>query len=776
MNMQKTIKDFIRSWSFISVVAASLFSSSVAAGEFQKLGDIPGGSSFSQALGITADGKTVAGMSASANGIEAIRWTASDGMETIGDLPGGSTYSRAMSISNDGSVIVGQSYSASGLEAYKWTAETGLVGLGDLAGGKFASTANKVSGDGSVIVGFANTELGQEAMRWTSTDGMMQGLGDLPGGMHNSRAEGVSFDGSVIVGWANSASGKEGFIRTDTDGMQGLGDLPGGKYESSANGISDDGSVIVGYANDANGVVAVRWVNKKIEALNTGSNLTNTRAVVVSANGDVIAGSSDQGSFVWDKIKGMRLLKDELLNEYGINTENVLLKDPSDISPDGTTIAGVMINESRNFEGFIVKIDPINTPPVANAGNDQTVFPGTEVALDGSNSTDPDGDFTLKYHWTISYKPEGSNATLSNPDIVNPVLVTDKVGDYVIDLIVTDSFNEPSKADSVIISTINSQPVANAGVDQSVILHGSAIELNASGSHDPDGDEIAYKWRFTRKPIDSKAVLNNDAVVNPVFIADAHGTYELELVVTDTFGFVSKPDVVSVSFNNLAPVANAGDDQHTFTGTPVSLNGNKSSDPNLDELNYRWILVSVPEGSTATISNAGSMNAEFVPDAEGTYVIGLVVNDHLIDSEMDNMMLTAIKVDSAVLQSLDKMADIVKSMDSSFFKRHNKYDDVDHDKGRKHKKGKSHHKKEKRHERNMKAVLVKKIMSVKYKITKGEFEEAEDKLTGDVMKRFDGCATKGNVDRNDWVRDCSAQDTIYPVGELTRDLFKLMVK
>ncbi|MDH5189971.1 MAG: PKD domain-containing protein [Gammaproteobacteria bacterium] len=776
MKTDKTIKDFIRSWSFISVVAASLFSSSVVAGEFHTLGDLPGGLIQSQALGITADGKTVAGMSSSANGFEAIRWTANDGIEIMGDLPGGQHIARSLGITDDGSVIVGQSTSSNGTEAFKWTQETGMVGLGDLPGGLFQSIATRVSNNGLVIVGVAGVDSGSEAMRWTASQGM-QGLGDLPGGLHDSWARGVSSDGSVIAGWAYSEQGREAFRWTAETGMQGLGDLPGGVFESLAHGISDDGNVIVGYGKNETDVVAVSWTGNKMEILDTrNSGLTNTRAFVASSNGSVIAGTSNQGVFVWDKLNGMRLLKDILLSESGIDVSKWYLVAVEDISPDGTTIVGYGMNADGNVEGYVAKIDPINTPPVANAGNDQTVFPGNEVALDGSNSTDPDGDFTLKYHWSISYKPEGSNATLSNPDIVNPVLVTDKVGDYVIDLIVTDSFNEPSKADSVIISTVNSQPVANAGADQSVILHGSAIELNASGSHDPDGDEIAYKWRFTRKPIDSKAVLNNDAVVNPVFIADAHGTYELELVVTDTFGFVSKPDVVSVSFNNLAPVANAGDDQHTFTGTPVSLNGNKSSDPNLDELNYRWILVSVPEGSTATISNAGSMNAEFVPDAEGTYVIGLVVNDHLIDSEMDNMMLTAIKVDSAVLQSLDKMADIVKSMDSSFFKRHNKYDDVDHDKGRKHKKGKSHHKKEKRHERNMKAVLVKKIMSVKYKITKGEFEEAEDKLTGDVMKRFDGCATKGNVDRNDWVRDCSAQDTIYPVGELTRDLFKLMVK
>lgn len=782
MNIRTTI-NFICSWSFGMVMAVSLFVPPVSAGEFRALGSVPNTPGHSQAFGVSPDGKTIVGAASSSNGYDAVRWTLADGLEVVGDLPGGSNFAQAFSITDDGSLIVGYANNDLGVEAFRWTSLSGLEGMGDLSGGKHKSMATSVSANGSVIAGIVSTSNGSEAMRWTSSEGM-QALGDLPGGLYDSRVNDMSADGVVLVGYAHSSQGKEAFRWTQETGMVALGDLNGGLYNSTAFAISRDGLTIVGRANSDLGYVAVRWAGNGPEVLIDvqKSGLTNSRATAISGNGAVIAGNSDQGVFVWDKVNGARLLKTILLQEYGIDLSGWLVINANDISADGSTIIGSAINPSAHFEGFAAKIDIVNTPPVANAGTDQTVFPGTEVALDGSNSTDPDGDFTLKYHWTISYKPEGSNAVLSNPDIVNPVLVTDKVGDYVIDLIVTDSFNEPSKADSVIISTVNSQPVANAGVDQSVILHGSAIELNGGGSHDPDGDAVSYKWSFTRKPVDSKTTLNNDSVINPVFIADAHGTYELELVVTDTYGFVSKPDTVVVSFNNLAPVAKAGDDQHVFTGTPVTLNGDKSSDPNLDGLNYRWILVSAPEGSTAIISNAKTMLAGFVPDAEGTYVIGLVVDDNLVDSEMDNMMVTAIKIDSAIMESLDKMVNTVKGMDPSLFKREHKgKHDAHHGKGRKHKKGKSHkhhkhHAKSKRSGHKRKKVLVKKLMSVKRKITKGEFGEAEDKLTGDVMKRFDGCTVKGDVDRNDWVRDCPAQESVYPVGVLVRDLLKLLVK
>ena len=149
-------------------------------------------------------------------------------------------------------------------------------------------------------------------------------------------------------------------------------------------------------------------------------------------------------------------------------------------------------------------------------------------------------------------------------------------------------------------------------------------------------------------------------------------------------------------------------------------------------------------------------------------------------------MITAIKIDSAIMESLDKMVATVKNMDPSFFKRTHKHkNDVHHGKGSKHKKRKSHrgdnndrkhHGKEKHREKNRKAVLVKKLKSVKGKIAKADFEKAIDKLNNDVMKRFDGCAVKGDIDRNDWVRDCSAQESIYPIGVLTRDLLRLLVK
>lgn len=75
----------------------------------------------------------------------------------------------------------------------------------------------------------------------------------------------------------------------------------------------------------------------------------------------------------------------------------------------------------------------------------------------------------------------------------------------------------------------NTDPVANAGTDQSVIA-GAVVTLDGSLSR---GNSLTYSWSFTSRPPGSNATLSSAAAVKPTFTIDVAGTYVLNLVVDD---------------------------------------------------------------------------------------------------------------------------------------------------------------------------------------------------------------------------------------------------
>ncbi|MCP4195701.1 MAG: PASTA domain-containing protein, partial [Proteobacteria bacterium] len=123
------------------------------------------------------------------------------------------------------------------------------------------------------------------------------------------------------------------------------------------------------------------------------------------------------------------------------------------VDDDGTGKGNISeVDETNNMVFASCSIG--NMAPVANAGPDTTVFINNTLILDGSGSSDADGN-ALTYQWSILSQPSGSAPVLSNETSGTPSFTTDLAGSYTIQLVVNDGFLD-SGVDFV---TVTASPV-----------------------------------------------------------------------------------------------------------------------------------------------------------------------------------------------------------------------------------------------------------------------------------------------------------------------------
>jgi hypothetical protein len=297
------------------------------------------------------------------------------------------------------------------------------------------------------------------------------------------------------------------------------------------------------------------------------------------------------------------------------------------VDVSGTYIVGLIVNDGTfNSPMSTATISTGNTPPVAVAtATPQLAAINGLVHLDGSRSTDVDGN-PLTYMWSLNTtQAPGSKATLSNPNIVNPTFTVDVMGTYIAQLVVEDG-TIPSQPATVSVSTNAAPPpTANAGPNQKVLV-GSTVHLQGAGS-DSQNLPLTYIWSLPTVPLHSAASLSATNVQNPTFVADLPGTYTAQLVVYNGTLY-SSPSLVTITSSVTPPVAvPTTSTPSVAVGSLALLSGASSYDPDNDPITgYMWSL-SVPAGSSASLSGANGEFPSFVPDIPGTYVAQLIVKD-----------------------------------------------------------------------------------------------------------------------------------------------------
>ncbi len=272
-----------------------------------------------------------------------------------------------------------------------------------------------------------------------------------------------------------------------------------------------------------------------------------------------------------------------------------VISDPSAVTAtfiadvDGTYVIGLTVfdDDGASSSKSTITIATNSTPPIADAGPDQSVRIGETAVLEPFASTDADGD-RLTSSWSLLSSPTGSTAVLGGITLGRVDLTPDIAGFYVVQLAVNDGHT--TAYDTLVVSAdANVRPVADAGPDIAS-ASGATVTLDGSRSTDWDGDPLTYHWAIVSAPTGSAATLSDPASPRPQITVDQAGEYELALQVSD--GTVnSRFDTVIISTEGVSPIADAGPDQVLDGQLSAQLDGTGSSDPDGDPITALWSII-----------------------------------------------------------------------------------------------------------------------------------------------------------------------------------------
>ena len=308
------------------------------------------------------------------------------------------------------------------------------------------------------------------------------------------------------------------------------------------------------------------------------------------------------------------------------------------LDPNNANDAGLDADNDgiTNIEEYYNGTDPqyrYDNAPVVEAGANQQSDP-TRISLDGSSSSDPNGD-VITYIWS---QVSGPQVSLENAQTKRASFLGIAAGQYTFRLSCSDG--KTTSSDTTTVTINNVAPTVNAGNDVTIDA-GQTVTLHAAGE-DANNNSLGYSWTLVDGPSITLPVMNTQ---NISITPQNPGLYKFAVRCSDGVN-QSPSDEVYVTANaiNHAPTAEAGVDKDVQFGTRVNLDGRSSSDPDGNPLSYSWAQVSGPQ---ATLYNAQSAQPYFDATLTGTLMFELIVNDGKVNSTPDTVTIRVLKANNA---------------------------------------------------------------------------------------------------------------------------------
>ena len=265
----------------------------------------------------------------------------------------------------------------------------------------------------------------------------------------------------------------------------------------------------------------------------------------------------------------------------------------------------------------------VNSAPVAEAGP-AIDSEALQITLDGSGSTDADGD-NLIYRWDLG---DGSPVVFGQ----SVTHVYPRSGIYPVTLRVDDAtgLSNATAIDATVV-TIKTRPVALAGLNRDV-CSGQPILFDASASVDPDGGLLLYSWDFGDG--------DGSDLVNPTKVYEQPGAYPVTLTVRNGTGSDWGTDVARIAaLVREGPIADAGADMTVCTNQPVRFDGSGSTDADGAVNAFAWTF---GDGGTAS-----GERPEYRFRNPGTYAVNLTITGEALgtcsplDTDIVNVQVVA---------------------------------------------------------------------------------------------------------------------------------------
>jgi hypothetical protein len=271
-----------------------------------------------------------------------------------------------------------------------------------------------------------------------------------------------------------------------------------------------------------------------------------------------------------------------------------------------------------------------NQPPEATAGGPYAGYEGSPLTLDGSGSSDPDGD-TIEYRWDLDGDGVWDTSYSTSPTYTH-TWDDDWTGTVILE--VTDGEETDEDSTGVTISNVAPTPEWTSQSSDGTILNppypeGKEILFTATVSDPGILDTFTYDWDFG----DGTIVMDGGPSVTHAY--GDNDLYVVILTVTDDDGGVGIDDTPPLETTNENPVASINMPFCIFTeGTDPCEPMGVFTDPGwLDTHTAIWEFGDgTSESATLTEENdppdsSGTSMASHVYGDDGTYVITFTVWD-----------------------------------------------------------------------------------------------------------------------------------------------------